>query len=160
MKGKKAALLATLGELPDFSLQLAWELGSSVPGIGLLLRRYAPHDTYSIWKVGRCLRVDGTLMGIDESGGGESGGGGNGGFRGVVPQWKRGHFSLIYDGGQGSMRLWFVDHKAGKHLDMAAEKKAMAAAQVGRCIGAPSRCSLGAPSRSLAIFYQTYCACF
>ena len=28
------------------ALQLKWELGSSV--LGLLLRRYAPHDTYEV----------------------------------------------------------------------------------------------------------------
>lgn len=33
------------------SQQLKWQLGSSVPGLGLLLRKYAPHDTYTIWNV-------------------------------------------------------------------------------------------------------------
>lgn len=55
-----------------------------MPGLGVLLRRYAPHDTYTIWKVGDKLRVDGSLMGLDT--------------KSVVPEWKRGHFSLIVDG--------------------------------------------------------------
>ena len=67
-------------------LQLKWQLGSAVPGLGMLLRRYAPHDTYHIWKVGSCLRVDGTLMGIDTK------------STSIIPEWKRGHFSLILDG--------------------------------------------------------------
>jgi hypothetical protein len=50
----------------------------------MLLRKYAPHDTYTIWKVGDKLRVDGSLMGIDT--------------KSLVPEWKRGHFSLIVDG--------------------------------------------------------------
>ena len=31
-------------------MQLAWQLGS--PLFGLLLKHYAPSDTYKIWKVG------------------------------------------------------------------------------------------------------------
>lgn len=40
--------------LPDFEMQLAWQLGS--PLFGLLLKHYAPSDTYHIWKVGGGLR--------------------------------------------------------------------------------------------------------
>jgi hypothetical protein len=36
---------------PAPGAQLSWQLDSSVPGIGLLVRRYAPSDTYHIWKV-------------------------------------------------------------------------------------------------------------
>lgn len=50
----------------------------------MLLRKYAPHDTYTIWKVGDKLRVDGSLLGVDT--------------KSLVPEWKRGHFSLIVDG--------------------------------------------------------------
>jgi hypothetical protein len=65
--------------------QLEWQLGSSLPGLSMLLRRYAPHDTYTVWKVGDRLRVDGSLMGLDTS-------------SNMIPEWKRGHFSLIVDG--------------------------------------------------------------
>ncbi len=51
VKAKKSALLALLRcGMPDFSLQLKWELASGMPGVSGLLRRYAPHDTYSLWK--------------------------------------------------------------------------------------------------------------
>ena len=53
MKAKRAALLATMRTMPDYTMRLSWRMGSSVPGLGLLLRRYAPADTYTIWKVGR-----------------------------------------------------------------------------------------------------------
>lgn len=65
---------------------MCWQLGSSVPGLGLLLRRYAPHDTLTIWKVGRMLRMDGSLMGLDTK------------SPSLIPQWKRGHYSLVVDG--------------------------------------------------------------
>lgn len=136
---------------PTRHLQLAWQLGS--PLFGLLLKHYAPSDTYKIWKVrrhqsrrgcaelidclrgmtvtadpgrhppavpvgsatGTCLvqlctalgvhmhryinasctapqvgnrlRVDGTLMGVEEK------------KRTLIPRWKRGHFSLLVNGG-------------------------------------------------------------
>ena len=126
---------------PTCLSQLRWELGS--PLFGLLLRHYAPDDTYQLWKVGQWgsrwggggavgpgvappsllllaplshppsypptraahalplppqvgdrLRVDGTLMGLDDA------------KRSFIPRWKRGHFSLLVDaggwgGGQG-----------------------------------------------------------
>ncbi|WIA08298.1 hypothetical protein OEZ85_007741 [Tetradesmus obliquus] len=50
MKAKRAQLLDTMRSMPDYSLQLKWQIGSSLPGLGMLLRRYAPHDTYTIWK--------------------------------------------------------------------------------------------------------------
>ncbi len=39
-----------------------------------------------MWKKGARLRVDGTLMGVEEDG------------SSLVPRWKRGHFSLLFDG--------------------------------------------------------------
>ncbi len=119
-----------------------WELVSSVPGVSLLLRRYAPNDTYTITKQvitmaphaalvhaprlarallcarlhtpgtvvvcglgwrrrskqaasafcvvqGASLRVDGTLMGINEEATMTGGG--------LIPEWQRGAFSLIYE---------------------------------------------------------------
>ncbi len=38
-------------------------------------------------QVGNLLRVDGTLMGLDEK------------KRALIPRWKRGHFSLLVNGG-------------------------------------------------------------
>jgi hypothetical protein len=148
MKAKRRELLAAMRAMPDYTMKLSWRLGSAVPGLGMLLRRYAPADTYTLWKVGQLqalsglghdgalrhakllqprpgflggclhaparaatpvhhglpggcrnrtpclhptqvgdrLRVDGTLMGIDTK------------SVSLIPEWKRGHFSLIMDG--------------------------------------------------------------
>jgi hypothetical protein len=158
MKAKRRELLGAMRAMPDYTMKLSWRLGSAVPGLGMLLRRYAPADTYTLWKVGGglrvgvlwgwgagdagqpnpcalgmaaagplarrplrapasrfapsphpppfpaplhtppplplCpprqvgdrLRVDGTLMGIDNK------------SLSLIPEWKRGHFSLIMDG--------------------------------------------------------------
>lgn len=96
-------------------LQLKSELGSSVPGLSMLLHRYAPHDTYSIWKVGDRLRVDGSLMGLD------------GKTPSLLPEWKRGHFSLIFDGSVAgsSPRLLFLNHLKQSYIDLGADKKDM-----------------------------------
>ena len=51
MKAKRHELLAAMRAMPDYSMNLSWRLGSSVPGLGMLLRRYAPADTYTLWKV-------------------------------------------------------------------------------------------------------------
>ncbi|GLC40853.1 hypothetical protein PLESTB_000015800 [Pleodorina starrii] len=120
VKVKKSALLALLrSELPDFSLQLKWELGSSMPGVGALVRRYAPHDTYTLWKKGGLIRVDGSLMGVDSEGGS------------VVPSWKRGHFSLLYDASGDRARAVIVNHTDKTFLDVKAARKKFGAAGGG-----------------------------
>lgn len=86
MKAKRRELLRAMRAMPDYTMNLSWRLGSAVPGLGMLLRRYAPADTYTMWKVGDRLRVDGSLMGIDTK------------SAALIPEWKRGHFSLIMDG--------------------------------------------------------------
>ncbi|KAG2426558.1 hypothetical protein HXX76_011783 [Chlamydomonas incerta] len=112
VKAKKAALLALLrAELPDFSLQLKWELGSGMPGVGALVRRYAPHDTYTLWKKGGRIRVDGSLMGVDD------------GSASLVPGWKRGHFSLLYDASGDKARSVFVNHTKKTWIDVKAARK-------------------------------------
>ncbi|KAG1657169.1 hypothetical protein FOA52_012284 [Chlamydomonas sp. UWO 241] len=81
VKARKHAMLDKLWQLPDFTAKLSWEISSTVPGVGYLLRTYAPHDTFTIWKQGDRLRMDGTLMGVEKGG------------KSVLPEWKRGHFS-------------------------------------------------------------------
>jgi len=54
MKAKRRELLLAMRAMPDYSMNLSWKLGSGIPGLGMLLRRYAPADTYTLWKV-RCL---------------------------------------------------------------------------------------------------------
>lgn len=51
MKAKRRELLKAMRAMPDYSMNLSWRLGSAVPGLGMLLRRYAPADTYTLWKV-------------------------------------------------------------------------------------------------------------
>eukprot|EP01026_Neomeris_dumetosa_P074137 TRINITY_DN7693_c0_g1_i12.p1 TRINITY_DN7693_c0_g1~~TRINITY_DN7693_c0_g1_i12.p1 ORF type:complete len:562 (-),score=88.43 TRINITY_DN7693_c0_g1_i12:574-2259(-) len=96
MKEKKQHLLQTMSELPDYQMKLQWEFGS--PVIGLLIRRYCPCDTYTIWKRGRYLRIDGSLMGVDQK------------KSGLLPEWKRGHFSVIFDGSQEKTQSWLLNH--------------------------------------------------
>lgn len=49
-----AAALLALSFCTSKALQVdnacRWEIISSVPGISLLLRKFAPHDTYTVWK--------------------------------------------------------------------------------------------------------------
>lgn len=71
LKQKKVQLMETLHTMPDCTLQVKWELGS--PLFGLILRRVAPHDTYTIYKYKSMLRVDGSLMGIKDAQGLEEG---------------------------------------------------------------------------------------
>ncbi|GLI68183.1 hypothetical protein VaNZ11_012527 [Volvox africanus] len=116
VKAKKATLLALLRkEMPDFSLQLKWELGSSMPGVGALVRRYAPHDTYTLWKKGGFIRVDGSLMGIDVEN------------ANVVPTWKRGHFSLLYNATGEKARAIIVNHADKTFLDVKGASKRLGA---------------------------------
>ncbi|KAK9816485.1 hypothetical protein WJX72_000874 [[Myrmecia] bisecta] len=109
IKAKKAYLLATMQSMPDYGFKLRWELGS--PIFWMLLRKYAPHDTYQVWKKGTCIRVDGSLMGMDDK------------ARSLIPKWKRGHFSLLFDGGPTPSRLYLVDHNKQTYVDLTSERK-------------------------------------
>jgi hypothetical protein len=110
-RAKKEQLVKIMEQhLPDFEMQLAWQLGS--PLFGLLLKHYAPSDTYKIWKVGNLLRVDGTLMGIDDK------------KRTLIPRWKRGHFSLLVNGGATPTAAYLVDHTTRTYYDLYRERKA------------------------------------
>jgi hypothetical protein len=123
---RKPELLAALAALPDFRAALRWEFCS--PLFAPLLRRFAPHDTYTLTKRGTSLRVDGTLKGLlqDEEGGA--------GGASVLPQWDRGAFSLLFSasaadatagaGGAGSSpapptaQLLLVDHDIRETVDV------------------------------------------
>lgn len=52
-----------------------------------------PHYAH---QMGNLLRVDGTLMGLDDQ------------TRSLIPRWKRGHFSLLVDAGAGGVCVWGV----------------------------------------------------
>lgn len=51
MKAKRRQLLEAMRRMPDYTMAITWRLGSPVPVLGMLLRRYAPADTYTLWKV-------------------------------------------------------------------------------------------------------------
>jgi hypothetical protein len=57
------------------------------------------------------MRVDGSLMGIDDK------------AATLIPTWKRGHFSLLFDGSQTPASLLLVDHHKRTVVDLAQEKK-------------------------------------
>ena len=60
--------------------------------LGLLLKRYAPHDTYTVWKVGDAVRIDGTLRGLDQT------------KASIIPEWRRGPFSVVWRDAACTMR--------------------------------------------------------
>ena len=64
-----------------------------------------------VWKCGTCLRVDGSLMGINSK------------ASGVMPEWKHGHFSLLFDGAPTPATLLFVDHVKQRYFDLTKERK-------------------------------------
>ena len=64
-----------------------------------------------VWKRGSKMRVDGSLMGLDDKN------------TGLLPQWKRGHFSLLFDGATTPATILLCDHVKKKYLDLNQEKK-------------------------------------
>jgi hypothetical protein len=77
----------------DGSLVL-WGQGGCA-GLTLLVR--------CVLQVGDQLRVDGSLMGVDSK------------SQTLIPEWKRGHFSLLLDGSVPSPRLWVAFHAMPRH---------------------------------------------
>ncbi len=57
------------------------------------------------------MRVDGSLMGIDDK------------SSSLIPEWKRGHFSLLFDGATMPATLLLLDHRKQTIVDLQAEKK-------------------------------------
>lgn len=55
--------MGKLAEIPDFYTELHWECESSwIP----FLSRFAPSDTFQIWKVGSFIRLDFSLVGFSK----------------------------------------------------------------------------------------------
>eukprot|EP00210_Caulerpa_lentillifera_P000558 g539.t1 len=109
VKKAKALLIQTLREMPDYSMELNWQLGS--PVIGYLLRKFAPHDTYKIYKTGCKIRVDGNLMGIAKN------------SKALIPEWRRGKFSLLFDGSKTKSCIFLAFHETKEYLDLTEEKQ-------------------------------------
>lgn len=96
---QKADLMRALRGMTDFEMRAGWRFGSAV--VGALVKMVAPRDSYEVTCAGDKLRVDGELRGLDHERMGNS----------FVPKWRRGRFSLIFDGSRGERaKLWFVDH--------------------------------------------------
>lgn len=72
-----------------------------------------PCDGVQVWKKGTRLRVDGTLKGVEEN------------AKSMLPQWKRGHFSILFDGATTPNTMLLLDRVRGSYIDLAAEKKAV-----------------------------------
>ena len=110
-KARKPRLLKVMNEMPNFSMEMKWSLGS--PLFGWLLKKYAPSDTYIMFKVGSRLRIDGSLRGIDPN------------SSSLLPAWKRGPFSLLVDASTTPVSAALVDHIDATWVDLYAERKAV-----------------------------------
>ena len=139
---KTQKMVFALKQVPDMTMQMRWEFGSSV--FGPVVRAYAPSDTYDISKKGVCVRVDGTLRGIDEER--DEKGASKGG---LLPKWRRGAFSILFLGegdnpnpkgenpnlSDASQRpeppnptppaacMWYLDHEKKQAVDMSDESE-------------------------------------
>lgn len=78
-----------------------------------------------VWKSGVLLRVDGSLMGLDDK------------STSLIPQWKRGHFSLVFNGSTQPATLHFLDHRKQRFFDLNAERKKHASASIEAQVGTP-----------------------
>jgi len=54
-------LVAHLGGIPDFYMEIKWEIQSWIPLVGKL----APSDTFKIWKKGGQIRFDSYVRGMN-----------------------------------------------------------------------------------------------
>lgn len=57
------------------------------------------------------MRVDGTLMGMDED------------VKRMIPQWRRGHFSMLFDASTQPANVFICDHQKKLFANMAKKKK-------------------------------------
>ena len=57
------------------------------------------------------MRVDGTLMGMDEE------------SKSMIPQWRRGHFSMLLDASTQPASMFMVDHQKKLYANMSKKKK-------------------------------------
>jgi ankyrin repeat domain-containing protein 13 len=62
-KNESRKMITKLNNIPDFYMELDWQFNSSVIPF---LAKFAPKDTYQIWKMGSNLRLDFSLVGFEK----------------------------------------------------------------------------------------------
>jgi hypothetical protein len=67
----------------DAMLQVSWDLSS--PYLNAIFGKHMPKDTYTVYKCGSCLRIDGHMKGMNED------------AKTLLPLWKYGHWSIHID---------------------------------------------------------------
>ena len=99
-----------------------------------------------IWKRGTRLRIDGSWMGVDEE------------STSMIPEWKRGHFSLLFDGGFQPSLILLLDHEKKTWMDLHKEKKQAGKdpdSEVGTC----EVCQLAALLLCCRVTWGASCLC-
>ena len=97
--------------------QVSWELTS--PVLGAVLHKHLPRDTYTVYKRGCRVRVDGHMKGMHEDSGT------------LLPCWKYGHFSLLVDTDpQRAIQPLYVSHDKQQYtvVDVRAPARLLCAA--------------------------------
>ena len=83
---------------------MSWDVWS--PVLGPLLSKSLPKDTYTVWKRGSLLRVDGHMKGLNED------------TKTMLPQWKYGHFSILIDMDTPNAKPLYVSHDKRRYTPL------------------------------------------
>eukprot|EP01129_Flabellula_baltica_P010957 TRINITY_DN4702_c0_g1_i2.p1 TRINITY_DN4702_c0_g1~~TRINITY_DN4702_c0_g1_i2.p1 ORF type:complete len:414 (-),score=89.49 TRINITY_DN4702_c0_g1_i2:23-1264(-) len=88
------ASVGVLEELPDFSLEISWNVKTWIPGVS----GFFPNDIYYVCKMGSKIRVDSTIVGME----------------GI--KFKRGDLSIIFDAEEKHLHILRRDKEEGSDL--------------------------------------------
>ena len=102
----KPHIMEALRFMPDFEMHVEWRLDSML--LDRLVRRFSPSDTYVIRKRGDMMRVDMTLVGLDEEELEESQSSLS--HMWSAEPWKRGSLSLYFNASSGAAGCWLANH--------------------------------------------------